>query len=272
LEFIFWPEIALAVGSALIIKFPTDYTLPHNGIVCYVDYVNATPCYTYPDAKWILLDGLPIALTDHIEYRITVQNLINPKHVIASQSLNVVVIDSNKKETEYMISEKLEKLDPGAITPVNVFANSVAANNIDIIYTWIFTLKNDIDVEGSIILTFPKDIYNLNTNPSPTCEISASLADESDAKKIKCEFYANVVTITQFAKYTKGTELFIKILHVQNPSEITYADPFKIETRSEVGLVQDANYDIPGIQIESPLPICQIRHLEFYGNPSNGYS
>ena len=242
-----------------------------NGITCYINHVYSIPCYTYPDANWILLDSITVVLTAHVEYNVTIQNLVNPKHIISPQSVQVIFVDSNHHETEYLESQLLAQLEPGPITPVTVFADSRASNDIDVTYTWIFTLTNTIEANGSIVLTFPKDIYNLETSPSPACEISKGLSDLDASNPIQCSFASNVVTITSFAAYTSG-EIMVKILHVLNPSEIVFAEKFKIESLSTANKVQDANYELPGIQILSELPICQIEHKLFEANPSNGYS
>lgn len=50
---------------------------------------------------------------------------------------------------------------------VVVSPDSELANSVDVSYTWIFTLSNDLEEDAYILLTYPENDYVLTTEPTP---------------------------------------------------------------------------------------------------------
>jgi hypothetical protein len=79
--FIVWPDYALAAGSCLLVKVPTNYPLTLNGVTCFKDYTALIPCYTFPEVGWVFFNSFGV-LHRHVEYTFQVKGLTNPPHRI----------------------------------------------------------------------------------------------------------------------------------------------------------------------------------------------
>jgi hypothetical protein len=267
-SFIAWPEYDLAISSAFIMKFPTYYPVP-TSVTCFVDYTTSVTCYSYPDSNWILV-VLSAQMTKHVEYTVTLKGFTNPKDQIDLGALNIVAINANAYESEYIKFKDFSLLGTGAISPVSLTPSSYQANAVDVTYTWIFTLTNNIELGGSIVLSFPKDNYVTTTTPTLECEISGTLYAKSTTNPIACAFSSNTVSITNFAAHTAGATISVKVKHVLNPTEPTTTGYFYIETFSARGYLQDTNYTISPIVIYDKVKVGKLTHTQFVGSPSNG--
>lgn len=269
LSFVAWPEYDLAANSAFIMKFPTYYPVPST-VTCYVDYSTTNTCYSYPDSNWILMILSSSTMTKHVEYTISITGFTNPRDQIDLGALSIVAINSNAYESEYIKFADITTLKAGAISPVSLTTSSYQANAVDVTYTWIFTLTNNIELGGKVVLSFPKDNYVTTTSPTLECEVSGTLYAKSKTDPIACAFSANTVTITNFAAHTAGSTISVKVKHVLNPAEPTTTGYFYIETFSARGYLQDTNYTISPIVIYDKVKVGKVSHLQFSANPSNG--
>jgi hypothetical protein len=55
-------------------------------------------------------------------------------------------------------------MEPGDIS-VTLAPDSYLANAVDVTYTWLFTLSNDLEEDSYILLTYPENDYVLITTP-----------------------------------------------------------------------------------------------------------
>lgn len=178
MTFVYRPDYTLAASSYLIMKFPSNFELPLIGYTCFVDYSTASTCQTFPDAQWILWT-LPstMQLDAASEYTLTIKGLVNPKDRLDPPApLDMVAIHaSTYYEAEYVKFENIPNLDLGTISPATVTASAYEANRVDVSYTWVFMLANDIPAGGKIVLTFPSGAYVMTTTPTPECSIAGTL-------------------------------------------------------------------------------------------------
>jgi len=96
---------------------------------------------------------------------LNISGLTNPLDTETISGLEVVYIQS-QKESEYSVYVDYTNILPAPISVV-VSPDSELANSIDVSYTWIFTLSNDLEEDASILLTYPENDYVLTTTPSP---------------------------------------------------------------------------------------------------------
>ena len=272
LTFVYRPDYDLAAGSVVILKFPTGFELPMIGFTCFINYSNAETCYTYPDSRWIIFTSTVTALTKATEYTFTIKGINTPKARLDPRApLDVVsVLATTHKESEYVKFEDMSDFDLGTISPATVTANYYEAKRVDVTYTWVFMLANDIAQGGKIVMTFPSANYVLTTSPSPECTVAGTLFQIDDATPISCAFVANYVTISNFAAYVGGGFITVNVLHVLNPAEALTTGTFTIESYDANNLLQDGNYVIDGVNITNQLDTGRIVHVSFGADPSNG--
>lgn len=267
--FILWTESDILSGGNFYLKFPSTYPLTQDSIACYINYATQLPCYTYPDCRWISILNLQSTMLNHVEYTFTIRYLKNPRHREEPAAAEAVAISSGT-EIEYIFFTKFSYLDLGAISPVNVYPSSYKALNVDTSYYWIFTLKNDLPVGSTIILSFPKKDFVLDTTPQPACGFSSILQPTDSISGIGCTITGTSIIITSFLKYTGGKEIVVSVYNILNPSTSRITDYFEIETYDETGKLVDANYIINKITIEAELSVGLFEYVDFYANPSNG--
>lgn len=77
---------------------------------------------------------------------------------------------------EHTIYQKFEAYTPGSVSNVRVVGRRYEANLINVEYSWLFTLDDDVFEGGMIDLIFPKNFYNVqNSIPIPTFEVFLGL-------------------------------------------------------------------------------------------------
>ena len=269
--FILWTESDILSGGNFYLKFPSSYPLLQNSISCYINYATQLACYTYPDAGWISILNLAFTMTNHVEYTFTIRYLQNPRHQV-QPALSSAVAISSAVEIEYIYFSAFAYLDPGAISPVNVYPSSYKALAVATSYYWIFTPTNSLPVGSQIILSFPKADYVLNTDPLPLCTIVSGLTAVDSLSSILCTISGASIIITNFAQYTGGSQISVTILNILNPSTKRLTDYFQIQTYDETGLLVDQNAAIAKITIQAALAVGLLTYVDFYANPSNGYA
>lgn len=270
LTFILWTESDIQAGGNFYLKFPSAYPLTEDSILCYIDYATQLPCYTYPDSGWISILNLQYIMNNHVEYTFTIRYLKNPSHRQPPEAPSIVAISSDV-EIEYIYFDTFAYLDPGAISPVNVYPSSYKALAVDTTYYWIFTPTNSLATGSEIILTFPKGDYVLDTSPAPSCSVSG-LSTIDSLTPIYCNISGTSIIIYNFANYTGGNKITVTIYSILNPSTARITGYFTIETYDQTSSLVDSNYIIPQITIQAQLSVGLFQYIDFYANPNNGYA
>ena len=268
-SFIVWTESDHLSGGHFYLKFPTTYPLNYEDIRCFLNYATELDCYTYPDSGWISILNLAFDLENHVEYTMTIRYLRNPSHREEPASASMVGI-SDGVEIEYFYFTAFKYLDLGAVYPVNVYPSSYKANNVDSTYYFIFTLTNDLPLGSSIVLSFPKKDYVLDTYPAPQCEISKALEPVDELEGISCNISGTSVVMSGFQKYVGGNTITVEVFNILNPATMRITDYFEIESYDGEGKLVDGNYIIDKISIESEENVGLFEYVDFYANPSNG--
>jgi len=130
--------------------------------------------------------------------------------------------------------------------------------------------ENPIPAGGYLELTFPPNIYNLESTPPCIGIISQGLSDLSEGATIEFDFTINVVTITNIDEVPGGTLIRVIITGVKNPVEETSTSSFAITSYNQEGKVIDTINTIPGITIIRAQTVGLVTFNYFYTTPSNG--
>ena len=268
-SFIVWTESDILAGGHFYLEFPSTYPLSYEDIRCFINYATELDCYTYPDSGWISILNLDFDMSNHVEYTFTIRYLRNPGHREEPASASMVGI-SEGYEIEYFYFTAFKYLDLGAVYPVNVYPSSYKANNVDTTYYFIFTLTNDLPLGSSIVLSFPKKDYVLDTSPAAQCQIDKSLEPVDELEGILCNISGTSIVISGFQQYVGGNGITVEVYNILNPATMRITDYFEVESYDDQGKLVDGNYIIDKISIESEESVGSFEYVDFYANPSNG--
>jgi len=267
---------SLAVGSQIIMKFPLLPTTSPMSYVfttstyCSIGLTVSQPCLVFPEVGWIVIKSLVQAFTAGKEYSIMIFNVQNPPYAGAlNGALNIITVSSNREYEEFKYTS-FASFSTGGLSNINVFPSSYSANDVDVEYNWIFVTSNPIPAGGSIQLTFPPNVYSLDSDPPVTAEVITGLSPKSSSSAITYSFVINVATVSNFAAVPAGTLIRVVLNGVKNPIEATRTTNFAILTLNSAGYTIDSNTVISGLNILTANPTGVIVFNYFYTTPSNG--
>lgn len=156
---------------------------------------------------------------------------------------------------------------------MRVTALNYEANFIDVQYSWIFSLDDDIPDGGFIDLVFPKNFYNVqNSLPVPTFEIFLGLTSSKGQFDSDRDHTSNVniYTIQNFQAYKAGTLISLKVYGVKNPPVDGLTNYFEIQSRTSESFQIDYKRDIAPFTIIRAIASGQIQFNYFRMTPDNG--
>ena len=268
----------IAAGQGLILIWPTlpttspqSYILPRSGLSCYLGYITAQVCYSYPEVGWVIFKNLASAIAGSPTVTtIILKGFTNPFYAGAPSGTMKLITVNNNKQWESAIYTTMGQYSYGAIKNVSIYGNEYRASYVNVNYTWIFVTSNPVPKGGSIKLIFPPNYYDLTSDPAPYGKVVSGLSDQDASNPITFSFAINVAQITKIAPIAAGTLIYVVIYGVRNPPSAGVTVNFEIQTLSAEGYVIDRNNTIPGATILTAQATGSAVFNYFYTSPNNG--
>ena len=175
------------------------------------------------------------------------------------------------REKENVIYQNFAAFSSGSVSNVNIWGSRYEANQPNVEYNWIFMLNDNVPANGPILLKFPPNYFNLESNPLPIGTITSNNIQKSDTTKDFFKYQTNVASLFNHNGYTAGTLLTIRFTGVKNPITEGLTIEFGVESQMPEQYTIDSKSDIPGVRIIAARSAGQITYNYFYTTPNNGF-
>ena len=269
---------SVAASNGIILMFPSlpasnpqAYILPKTGLTCSIGLSLPQTCFAYPEVGWVVVQGLTQNFNSGIQNTLILKGMKTPFYAAAPKGGLTIITTKSGAELENITYTSFPPYTAGSVNNVGIIGSNYQSLQVNVEYNWTFTFTNNIPAGGLIVLKFPPNWFNLNSNPLPVGTVISGITSTSlTTNTITFSYNNNIVTISGFSPYVGGTPIHIILMGVKNPSTTGLSSYFEIDSYTAENNIIDQNAILPGITILKQQTTGQVIFNYFYTTPWNG--